>query len=122
MQSALLSADSGSSVKTMFAPDAAAHLRKGGFGASAGGVATFSVKPNFAAAWIHEVQTLLQSPVHATVRPRIDPFFSSNVITSAMIWHGCDSLVRPLTTGTLACSANSSSILWSRVRIMIAST
>src|SRR5438876_2656042 len=48
---------------------------------------------------IHEVSTLLASPVHATVLPRIGPRASSYVITSAMTWHGWDRLVSPLITG-----------------------
>ena len=47
---------------------------------------------------------------------------SMMVSRSAMIWHGCETLVRALITGTVAYSASSSIRPWSRMRIMIAST
>ena len=50
---------------------------------------------------------MLASPVQATVRPRIGPRCSSKVITSAITWQGCERLVRPLITGTVACAASS---------------
>ena len=56
---------------------------------------------------------MLPSPLQATVVPAIGPRCSSKVITSAMIWQGCESSVRPLITGTVACSASSSSVSWS---------
>ncbi len=56
------------------------------------------------------------------MRPRIGPFFSSKVITSAMTWHGCESRVSPLITGTVAYLASSKSVSCSSVRIMMAST
>ncbi len=74
---------------------------------SSGGVATRSSKSNRSAACIQEVSTLLASPVQATVRPLIAPRCSSKVSTSAITWHGCDHLVRPLITGTVAYSASS---------------
>ena len=43
-----------------------------------------------AAAWIHEVATLLPSPTQRGCGPRIGPRCSSKVITSAMIWQGCE--------------------------------
>ena len=72
----------------------------GFFGASSGGVATRRRNANRSAACIHEVSTLLASPVQATVRPRIGPRCSSNVMTSASTWQGCERRVRPLITGT----------------------
>ena len=93
-----------------------------GRGASSGGFAARSAKPKRTAACTQDAITLFASPTQATVRPRMGPFFSSNVITSAMIWHGCDSFVRPLITGTVAFWASSVSILCSSVRIMMAST
>jgi hypothetical protein len=75
-----------------------------------------------AAASIQDASTLLASPDQAMVRPRIGPRCSSNVSTSAMIWQGCEVLVRPLMTGTVAWSANSSIMPSSRMRIMTMST
>jgi len=65
---------------------------------------------------------LLPSPVQATTCPAIGPRCSSKVITSAMIWQGCEMSVSPLITGTVACSASSRIFLTSSVRSMIAST
>ena len=58
-----------------------------------------SLKSRRAAAWTQEASTLLESPVQAIVRPSMEPRCSSKVMTSAMIWHGCVILVRPLITG-----------------------
>ena len=80
------------------------------FGASSGGVATRSAKSKRCAACIHEVSTLLASPVQATVLPLIGPRCSSKVITSAITWQGCERRVRPLITGTVACRASSVSV------------
>src|SRR5215218_6814092 len=115
-------AANGSRVTMILAPSRFAQLRSSGRGSSSGGVATASPKSSRAAAWTHEAKTLLASPVQATVRPRIGPRCSSKVRTSAMTWHGCEVLVSPLITGTVACSASSSIIAWSRMRIMMAST
>ncbi len=104
------------------APAASAQSRNASRGASSFGVAMRSVKPNFAAACTQLACTLLLSPVQATTRPAIGPFFSSKVITSASTWQGCVSLVMPLITGTDAFSASSCSMSWSSVRIMMAST
>ena len=95
-------------------------------------------------AWIGDGNKVLTSLVHAAVRlgfalniatpqelapaaqarvlPRIAPRCSSMVITSAMIWHGCDTSVSPLMIGTVAWAASSSSFSCASVRIMIAST
>ncbi len=105
-----------------FAPLCCAHSRMISRGTSSLGVAMRSVKPNFAAACTQLACTLLESPVHATTRPLIGPFFSSNVITSASTWQGWLSLVMPLITGTDEFSASSCSMSWSRVRIMMQST
>ena len=69
---------------------------------SSGGVATLRRKSKLLAACIQDESTLLASPVQATVLPRIGPLCSSKVITSAITWHGCESRVRPLITGTVA--------------------
>jgi hypothetical protein len=84
------------------APDDLIQSMSGFFGASSGGVATRRRNSNRSAACIHEVSTLLASPVQATVRPRIGPRCSSNVMTSAITWQGCERRVRPLITGTVA--------------------
>ena len=72
------------------------------FGASSGGVATRSWKSKRSAACIHEVKHVVgvAGPRHGA--PRIGPRCSSNVITSAITWHGCERRVRPLITGTVA--------------------
>ena len=44
------------------------------------------------------------------------------VKTSARIWHGWYSLVRPLITGTRECAAKASSLACSKVRIITMST
>ena len=43
---------------------------------------------------------LFESPIHATVVPRMAPRCSKYVKMSASIWHGWYSLVSPLMTGT----------------------
>ena len=91
-------------------------------GLSCGGQATDSLKPSRAAAWIQDAATLLPSPVQAIRRPLIGPFASSNVMMSATIWQGCVRSVRPLMTGTVACSASSVSVSCLLARIMITST
>src|ERR1700683_4732085 len=101
-QSAPFTAYSGSVQTAMAAPEDLIQSMSGFFGASSGGVATRKRKENRSAACIHEVSTLLASPDQATVRPRIGPRCSSNVITSAITWHGCERRVRPLITGTVA--------------------
>ncbi len=58
------------------------------------------MKSKRTAAWMNEVTTLLPSPDQASFLPRIGPFCSSKVSTSAMIWQGCEASVRPLITGT----------------------
>ena len=50
---------------------------------------------------------MLASPVQATVRPRISPRCSSKVSTSESTWQGCERLVSPLMTGTVAKAASS---------------
>src|SRR3954466_8739016 len=101
-QSAPFTASSGSLITLIGAPDVLIQPSSGFFGASSGGVATCRLKSKRSAACIQDVSTLLASPVQATVRPRIGPRCSSKVITSAITWQGCDSLVRPLITGTAA--------------------
>ena len=59
-------------------------------------------KPKRTAACIHDTATLLPSPTQATVWPLIGPFCSSNVMMSAITWHGWLLSVRPLITGTVA--------------------
>ena len=82
------------------APLAFAQSSSAGVGASSGGVAIVERESrSAAAAWTHEVSTLLASPIQATVLPAIGPFCSSKVITSAITWQGCDRRVRPLITG-----------------------
>src|SRR6188472_3908448 len=114
-QSASVTASSGSCNSLMAAPDALIQSVNGFFGASSGGVATRRLKSKRSAACIQEASTLLSSPLQATVRPRIGPRCSSKVITSAITWQGCDTLVRPLITGTVAYLASSASVLWSSV-------
>ncbi len=73
------------------------------------------------AASISEERTLLPSPSQR-VRARGSALPLSTIVSrSATIWHGCDRSVSPLITGTLAYSANSSTLAWSSVRIMITS-
>jgi hypothetical protein len=100
----------------------ACPLQQPGAGASSGGLAMSSAKPRPTAAWTREVSTLLPSPTQASVRSRMSPWRSSTVSRSAMIWQGWEWSVRPFTTGTVACSASSSSFAWLSARIMIAST
>ena len=50
------------------------------------------------------------------------PRCSMQVNTSARIWQGWYSLVRPLITGTRECAAKASSLVCSKVRIMTMST
>ena len=50
------------------------------------------------------------------------PRCSSKVMTSAMVWQGWESSVRPLITGTLAKDARSCSLEATPVRIMMTST
>ena len=65
---------------------------------------------------------LLPSPTQATTLPWMLPRCSMNVNTSARIWHGWYSLVRPLITGTRECAANASILACSWVRIITMST
>ncbi len=81
---------------------ARAQSSSAGLGPSSGGLATRIAKPKRCAAWAQLTSTLLLSPLQATVRPAMGPRCSSKVITSAMTWHGCDALVSPLITGTVA--------------------
>src|SRR5215472_2572554 len=67
-------------------------------------------------------QTLLPSPIQASVRPASGPRRSSKVIRSAMIWHGWLASERPLITGTLDAAASARTSSWALARIMIAST
>ncbi len=46
-------------------------------------------RPLIAAAYSHDVHTLLPSPMYATRAPAIVPVVSSTVIRSARSWHGC---------------------------------
>ena len=62
---------------------------------------------------------LLPSPDQAMRVPAIGPRCSSKVITSAISWQGWVRSVRPLMTGTVACSASSSSFSSLVVRIMM---
>jgi len=120
--SASRTAASGSWVTTSRAPSPRAQPRISAGGESSGGQARRSVKSKRAAAWIQDPAMLFPSPDHATVRPRIGPRCSSKVITSAITWQGWVRSVRPLITGTVACSAISISRACEVVRIMIAST
>jgi hypothetical protein len=106
-QSASATAFSGSCPISIAAPDcfAQAAIFRSSF--NSGGVATLRRKSKLLAAWIQDASTLLASPVQATVWPLIAPLRSSNVITSAITWQGCDSRVSPLITGTVACAASS---------------
>src|ERR1700694_4147335 len=101
-QSAPFTASSGSVPTAIDAPDDLIQSMSGFLGASSGGVATRKRNEKRSAACIHEVSTLLASPDKATVRPRIGPRCFSNVMTSAINWHGWDRRVRPLITGTVA--------------------
>src|SRR5690348_17573853 len=73
MQSAPLTAASGSLPSSIFAPDDLAQSVSHFFGLSSAGVATRSRKSKRSAACTQEASTLLASPVQATVRPRIGP-------------------------------------------------
>ena len=121
-QRAPATAFSGSSVSSILPPCARAHAISSAGGRSASGVASRSVKPKRTAASIQLRATLLPSPHQATTWPAIGPRCSSNVITSAMSWHGCEVSVSPLITGTVANSASSCSFATLSVRSMIAST
>ena len=69
-------------------------ISSAGGGELGGGGRWRSVKRKRAAACTQEASTFLESPpVQATVLPAIGPRCSSKVITSAMIWQGCESLV-----------------------------
>ena len=65
---------------------------------------------------------LLPSPLQAILRPAIGPRCSSKVMMSAMSWQGWVRSVSPLMTGTVACSAISSSFSSRVVRSMMTST
>ena len=65
---------------------------------------------------------LLPSPHQAMVRPAMAPRCSSKVMTSPISWQGWVRSVRPLMTGTVACSASSSRCASLTVRITMAST
>ena len=58
------------------------------------------------------------SPTNVTTLPRIDPRFSWKVKISARIWHGCSSSVRALIVGIPDNSANSTTSLCAKVRII----
>ena len=73
-------------------------------------------------AWIQDDAILFPSPLQATVLPSIGPKCSSKAITSAKSWQGCELLVRPLMTGTVANSAISAIFSRSNVLIIIQST
>ena len=101
-QRAPATAAPGSSVSSTAAPSARAQSSSSAGGRKTSGVANRNVNPNRAAAWIQLRATLLPSPHQATTWPAIGPRCSSNVITSAISWHGCESAVSPLITGTVA--------------------
>jgi hypothetical protein len=121
-QSASVTAATGSSVSVTSAPFSRAQATVSAGGCKGSGVAMRMRKLKRAAACRKLRATLLPSPTQATVRPAIGPLCCSKVITSAISWHGCDLSVRPLITGTVACSASSLMRRTSPVRIMIAST
>ena len=79
----IVTAASGSVPTVIAAPELLIQSSNGFFGASSAGVATRKLKSKRCAACIHDVSTLVASPVQATVRPRIGPRHSSKVMTSA---------------------------------------
>src|SRR6202142_2089939 len=95
-QSASFTAASGSSPILIAAPDDFTQSISHFFGLSSLGVATRKLKSKRSAACIQEASTLLESPVQATVRPRIEPFFSTKVMTSASTCGGGERRVSPL--------------------------
>src|SRR5256885_11185793 len=101
-QSASETAFSASCPISILAPDRCAHAVMFLSTLSSGGVAILRQKSKLFAACIQDESTLFASPVHATVWPLIFPLCSSNVITSAITWHGCERRVSPLMTGTVA--------------------
>ncbi len=119
--SAPRTAASGSVSNWMRAPSRRAQASTSSDGRNGSGHARRSSNANLLAAWIHETATLLPSPVQVTTLSAIEPFFSSNVITSAITWHGCERSVRPLITGTEAWRTISSRCDVLFVRSMIAS-
>ncbi len=121
-RSAPATALAGSRSMATVTPFARAKLTKAGSGSRVSGPVKVKSKPNWPAACRKLAQTLLPSPAQTTFLPAMDPRCSSKVITSAMIWQGWVRLVRPLITGTVACSAISSRVASSKVRIMIRST
>ena len=66
--------------------------------------------PNFKAPTINEFAILFGSPIKQTFKPSNEPLYSRIVNKSAKIWQGCEKSVKPLITGTLLYSANSSTI------------
>ena len=76
------------------------------------------VAPISASEWY----TLLPSPTNATGSPRRSPNRSWSVNRSASVWHGCSRMVSPLTTGTSAWAASSTTTSCGPVRAMIPST
>src|SRR5271165_6852282 len=102
---ASLTAALGSSPSLIRAPAAWAAASRSADGCSSRGQAMSRVKSKRADASIQEDRTLLESPLHAILRPLIGPLHSSKVNMSAITWQGCDCLVSPLITGTVACAA-----------------
>ena len=76
------------------------------------------MKSSASAAWSQVPHTLFESPIQATVRPRIEPRCSMKVNTSARTWQGWNSFVSPLITGTRELAAKRSTIACSKVRII----
>src|SRR3954452_7029730 len=102
-QSAPFTASSGSEPTRISTDDALIQSISHFFGLRSGGEATRRRNSKRSATGTHDTNTLLASPDQATVLPRIEPRCSSNVITSASTWQGCERWVRPLITGTVAC-------------------
>ena len=65
---------------------------------------------------------LLPSPTYASFSPAVRPKRSRRVSRSASAWQGWWSAVSMFTTGTLACSASSSTTACGPVRTPIACT
>jgi len=85
-----------------------------GMGICSAGPQATKCMPIFAQVTIREFATLFcASPMNTSLSPSKPPGkFSWMVSRSAIIWVGCDSVVRPFHTGTLEYSASSSTSSW----------